>query len=467
MSDLSDAFVLGYGPPQLAAHFGALELLETTREGATGELATRVAGQLQHLPARGAELVSLVWEIENIFGRRHRPPPTPPRSGGEVAAYLAAVAAAAPDDKTRMSYEFGARCGAAEAIVGGAIRVWSLWQVAPEDPRLLARVAALRAVLHAAAGLRSVATESPTMRDDDAEIAQALAAAEVLVGKPAEAAATAKLVELLGTICSAARSLEAAALGTPRVAVRAWADKQLAGNALMQRLVEHRRWTVPVRLDAKLQPSPRVFAFASPGSADDKRVLMAFSDAQALVDRPAFLRTPEEQHYVTIPGTTLFGWLPDEHIDVVVLDPTDDTVSPLTINYPSVMHRTLQARAAETAVDLAAADWSHVDLAAVRDAKYWILVNGSNVQYFLAYDSQKRPFVSLFTSEAALHAHLATATPEERAQNEQMQVNVVSGSALFPTILQLDVAGLMTNPNGPGRSRAFNRAMVERLAGAK
>jgi hypothetical protein len=41
---------------------------------------------------------------------------------------------------------------------------------------------------------------------------------------------------------------------------------------------------------------------------------------------------------------------------------------------------------------------------------------------------------------------------------------LLSGAAMFPSLAQLDVAGVMLNPSGPGRTRAFNKGTLMMLA---
>jgi hypothetical protein len=181
----------------------------------------------------------------------------------------------------------------------------------------------------------------------------------------------------------------------------------MPGSELLQRLAEHHLWNIPCRGGVDGQPTPRIFTF-------DKRVMFAFSDRPALDARPAFLRSdkPDEQQCLTIAGALMLEYLPQE-VDVLVLDATDDPAAPGTINYPREMHARLRQRASEVALELAAADWSELNLPALRQHPYWILGSGSTVHNLLVKAAFGRPMLGLFSTEAALEAHLSHATPEE------------------------------------------------------
>jgi hypothetical protein len=253
--------------------------------------------------------------------------------------------------------------------------------------------------------------------------------------------------------------MESATLGTPRAAVRAWRDKQLSGIELIRRLAEHYRWSVPCRMGQDGKPEFRIMTF-------DKCVLMVFSDPRALAGRPTFLRTggAEDQLYLTFTGATLFRQLADANVDVLVLDPTDDPQAPHTINYPREMHGRLREVADEVALELAACDWSRLDLAPLRAHRFWILASGGNVHNLMAPDGYGRPRIAMFSTEAALEAHLAKATPEQARDFARWQRVLISGEALFPSMAGLDVAGIILNPSGLGRTRAFNSWTVKKLA---
>src|SRR5207253_1605190 len=137
----------------------------------------------------------------------------------------------------------------------------------------------------------------------------------------------------------------------------------------------------------------------------------------------------------------------------------DDPSAPHTINYPREMRGLLRQVAGEVSLELAATDWSEVDPRALRQHHYWIVASGSTVHQLLAPDARGRPLSAIFSSEAALEAHLQRGTPEQKS----WQRLLLPGDALFPSLAKLQV-GIILNPSGPGRSRAFNLRFVERLS---
>jgi hypothetical protein len=208
------------------------------------------------------------------------------------------------------------------------------------------------------------------------------------------------------------------------------------------------------------KPLPRIDTF-------DKRVLTIYSDPKAMAERPAFMKKdkPEEDLCLTLPGTVMFHWLPDANSDVLVLDPTNDPNT--TIHYPREMHPHLRQVAEEISLEDIACDWSYLDPVPLRAYSFWILVDGSRVKSPLAQDWRGLPFVGLFSSESALEAHLKLATPEEARDYAGCLRYLMPGHQLFPSLAQLDVAGITLNPSGPGRTRTFNKRTLEKLAAVK
>jgi hypothetical protein len=455
-----DAFLLGYLPHLLRGHFEALELIEAALAGAAGELLARASAQRAALPRRGAELVSAVWTLEGVVGSGLGvEPPKPPYELGDVAPWSAALARAFvesnPEDELRTAHLLGELVGASEALVGLAVRAAQLGAADPTHAAVAARAAALRQAL--AAPLEAPASSDPTVAGELTALARERATAAADAGPPTAAHAAA-LAGTRGRIGYIARALESACRGTPRAAVAAWNQRHINGTELRRRLLEHRRWSVPCRMEEDGQPAPRVFAF-------DQRVLLAFSDTRALDQRPPFLVSdaPEDQLVVTVPGTALFSWVPDDHVDLLVLDATADPAAKSTINYPRDTHTGLRQAAADLALELALTDWSHLDLDVLRQAMHPILVDGNTVKNLLAPDGYGRPRVALFTSLDALELHVDRL---ENAALAGLQRLLVPGHTLFPELAKLDVAGVVYNPSGPFRSRSLNKRTIELLAAA-
>ena len=461
-----DAFLLGYLPHRVGAHFLALGTLLQAGSGAAGELASRVEARMRSLPERGPEVVSCVWQIESILGERLRAQlPEPPRSVGELADFSRAVGEAFEDaclsdaGGLRTAYALGDRVGGAEHTAATAALHWSLWAAARGDTRMEERARVIREELARLASAQGVTSDCPTVRGEEADITRELGAAVEAAARSPDDASADELAKIQARLGECARALESALRGTPRASVRAWRDKKMSGGELMRRLCEHYRWSAPCQIGEDGQPRPRVFVF-------DKRAFLVFSDSRARGEQPAFVRTggTEDQLYLTFTGAALFRWLPGAGVDLIVIDPTDDPDAPQTINYPREMHARLRGFADEVALDLAACDWSRLDLEALRAYSFWVLVSGGKIHNPLARDCRGRPFVGLFSSEEALDAHLALATPEQAREHAQWQKMLLTGAAMFPSLAQLDVAGVMLNPSGPGRTRAFNTSTLEMLA---
>jgi hypothetical protein len=462
----ADAFLLGYLPYRVGAHFQALETLLNARSVAAGELASRVEARLRSLPARGPEVVSCVWQVESILGERLRAQlPQPPRSIEELADFSRAVgdafegACRVDAGVCRTAYALGDRVGAAEHTAATAAEHWSLWAAAREDARMEERGGVIREKLTRLASAPGVKSDCPTIRDEDADITRELGAAVEVAARPPDDASAGELAKIAARLAECARALESAVSGTPRASVRAWHDKKMSGGELMRRLCEHYRWSAPCLIREGGQPEPRVFVF-------DRRAFLVFSDSRARDEQPAFVRTGEneDQLHLAFTGVSLFRWLPDASVDLVVIDPTDDPRAPQTINYPREMHARLREVADEVALDLSACDWSRLDLEAMRAYSFWVLMSEGKIHNLLAHDCRGRAFVGLFSSEEALDAHLARATPQEAHDYASWRKMLLSGAAMFASLARLDVAGVMLNPSGPGRTRAFNRGTLEMLA---
>jgi hypothetical protein len=462
----ADAFLLGYLPYRVGAHFQALETLLHARSAAAGELASRVETRLRTLPERGPEVVSCVWQIESILGERLRAQlPESPRSIEELADFSRAVgdafegACGADAGGCRTAYALGDRVGAAEHTAATAALHWTLWATARGEALMEGRGGVIREELARLASTTGVTCVCPTMRSEDADITRELGAAVEAAARPPDDASAEELAKIAARLGECARALESAVRGTPRASVRAWRDKKMSGGELMRRLCEHYRWSAPCLIGEGGQPRPRFFVF-------DKRVFPVFGDSRARGEQPSFVHTgkTEDQLYLTFTGVSLFRWLPDADVDLIVIDPTDDPDAPQTINYPREMHTLLREAADEVALDLAACDWSRLDLDALRAYSFWVLVSEGKIHNLLERDCRGRPFVGLFSSEEALDAHLARATPEQAREHVQWRKMLLTGAAMFPSLAQLDVAGVMLNPSGPGRTRAFNKGTLEMLA---
>ena len=454
-----DAFQLGYLPHQFKAHFAAAELLQAL-QGADGELAKRVGLMLSALPERGPEIMSCLFQLENIVGSRLEvQPPQPPQSEADCARFAEAVGAAfeaaKPTDEQRIAFELGERVGHAEAWLAIAVKAISLSVPAPDHPAIAPRLTRAREAL-AAIGAAPVATVDPTQKAEDAAITRWVGAAGEVAARKPEDALILELAKIAYQICACARSLEAAAWGTPRASVRAWHEKKMNGRELMQRLCEHHRFSTPATADAQGRPDPKIFQF-------DKRVLVLFSDGETIEQRPDHFRA--ETQYLTVPGAFLLGALNDD-IDLVVIDPMgNDPSNPMTINYPRELHPVLKQVAHEVAFELLACDWSRLQLEPFLEYRFWLQNGPGGPQMFTVRDGYGRQRVAVFSSEAALDAHIAAhATPEQAKTYTGDLRFVIPGAALFAGLARAPIEGFVLNPSGPGRTRAFNRKTLERLA---
>jgi hypothetical protein len=455
-----DGFQLGYLAQFPRHHIQLVEPLALASRGAAGELAARLEQALTALRERGPEIVSCVWQVEEVFvrcfGERL---PQPPTSIEQCETWRSAVRVRCErlEGDAKASYAAGVFVGAAEQLVGFAARLWRPSAVAPSHPALAPAVSAAREELRALALVAAPSSACPTTQREIGAIVSEVATAAAAAERAPDDASAAALGEIHRRLSESARALEAAAWGTPRASVRAWLDEKLSGRELAMRFATHHRWSVPIETIPE-GVRPRVLAF-------DKRVLLGFSDDETLEARPPFLREPGDR-FGELRGTRLFALVPNDGIDLVVLDPGSDPSSRLTVNYPREMHAMLKATARDAAIQCAVTDWSRLDRAALRAHMYWVLAGGGAVTNLLDVDGQGRPRVAVFTSEAALDAHLARQNAETQAHAATRRRLLMPGDALFPPLLGLGVAGMVVDPSGPGRTRAFNKPAIALLATA-
>jgi hypothetical protein len=463
----ADAFLLGYLPERVGEQFDALAILSAGRDGATPPLVAKLDEKTLALPDRGPEVVSCVWELESIVGNKLRAqPPGPPRSGEELASWRAAIAAHAAalpaaadpqlvfggDGSLPGAAAVGAALGRAEALLFAAVYATELLGEQRTHPALAQRVADLtdaRAQTLAALGKLSTTHAGtyacPTIRA--AVDAATRALGDAPLDAPLALPALGRQRAAYAAVVAAAREVEAALRFEPRAAIAAWRAGKLDGFGIRYAMLMHRTWSVPVALDENQQPTPRIFVFG------DKKVMFAFSDADAVARAPAFLKG-KELLLLRTRGTWVFSILNDE-IDVVTLDATDDPEHPGTINYQREQWSGLRARAAEARVDEALCDWTAVDRDLVREHKpFWM----AGPKLLTIPDGYGRPRVGVFTSEAALEAAVPAGSP---VRDEPHMI--VGGKALFAAIKGVQAAGFVVNPFGPGRSRAFNLKFAELL----
>jgi len=448
----ADAFQLGYLPHLIAAQFDALTLVTGAREGASDDLLKRVDAMTAALPMRGPEVVSCMWQVTRVLAENGATAPTEPTSLAEVKAIMNAARAAVPMPSS--TYEHAMRCGAAERAIDNAVRLAVLLPVAPTNPTLQA---ALVDVLREVARLltEDPATDCPTTKLEAAMLTVALERAKRTLEAPVRPEMFIELATSKAHIATCARSLESVAWGTPREAIRAWFEKWMTGNELVRRVAEHYRWNLLVRTLPGGDAAPRTI------SNGDSTAMFAFSDRVALDGKPAYLASDreDEKQVLTVAGALMLRSIPDD-VDVLVLDAGDDPAK--TINYRRAQTIIGQV-ASDVAFELAACNWSQLDLAVLRAHSYWVLVANSSLQVPLASDGHGRQLPAVYSTADALDAYLASLTPEQREQYAGSQRLVLAGHALFPTLAQ-GANGFILNPTGPARSRLFNRTTLEQLA---
>ena len=83
-----DAFLLGYLPELVGAHFDALSLHTQAKAGAGEALSAVIADAERDLPRRGPAISSCIYEVERIIGDvLHEAPPRAPRSPAEQVTW--------------------------------------------------------------------------------------------------------------------------------------------------------------------------------------------------------------------------------------------------------------------------------------------------------------------------------------------------------------------------------------------
>ncbi len=447
-----DAFQLGYLPLLIASQFDAFVLVTRAREGASPELIKRIDAMTAALPLRGPEVVSCVWQVARVLAGTGATPPAEPTSVDEAAELIRVARAAVTLPSP--TFEPAVRCGAAERALDHAVRLAVLLPVAPDNATLLTALSEVRREV-VRLSIVDPATECPTTKLEAAMITVALERASRTLDGPVRPEMFVELATAKAQIATCARSLESVAWGTPREAIRAWFEKRMSGNELVRRVAEHHRWNLLVRTLPGGDAAPRTISNA------DSTAMFAFSDRVALDARPAYLASDreDEKQVLTVVGALLLRSIPDD-VDVLVLDAGDDPAK--TINYRRTQTIIGQV-ASDVAFELAACNWSMLDLEALRVRSYWVLVEGSSLQVPLARDGYQRPMPAVYSTEEALDAHLATLTDEQRAGYANAQRLLLPGHTLFP-VLAKSANGFILNPSGALRSRAFNRKTLEQLA---
>lgn len=422
-------FLLGYLPAIVRGHLAGLDLAVLAKEPS---LAPALEPHLVRLRERGTEIVSAVWEIENILARAFamKPPPPPVPDNQTVwsqAVMVAAVEHAKADPALASYRDLGVWAGTIEVAVLFHARNQTL------PVKELAERSAL--AVKAVSDIPVPKSTCPTARAEAEAIGRAL---EDATKDPTPA---------LARIRRSARALESAALGTPRDSIRAWKEKRIDGTALVRRLAEHQSWLVQSRPD---RDQPMIFSF-------DKRVMLGWSDPELVAARPDYLKEPTR--FLSMPGSMFFAMVPNDAIDLVVLEGTTD--ASLVINYPREKHAVLKAAAEDAAFACELTNWSALDVGTLRKHRFWMLVHGGDMRNLVATDACGRRFAAIFSNEAALDAHLATTPAAAAADCTKV---TLPGETFFKNLLSFDVAGIAIDPSGPSRSRLFNKAMLQRLA---
>jgi SseB protein N-terminal domain len=242
--------------------------------------------------------------------------------------------------------------------------------------------------------------------------------------------------------------------------VAQWRDGKIDGLGLMRGLIGYGEWQVPI--------SERALAQALGGNAlpalqltsdkEGKTCLLLFSSAPAYQrygDANADHSTPP-QHFVTLPGSTLFG-ASLETVDRICIDP----FSPQDIFYDKPQFGRLREYAGAILVEEALTGLRHGQakdgaVAVVRDYRAYSLAvveRDGSPRLLMAPDQKGRALAAIFTAADAYDAFMPDA--KAAAGGGEVREMIYEGRALFEALQGMRLDGLVFNCSGPVAPIAF------------
>jgi hypothetical protein len=434
-----DVFQLAYLPHVVAAHFNTLLLLDQAGRGASPRLGDAITRAMSALPKRGPEVVSCVMQVERILATHGAASPPPPKLPEECFAWADKISAFVRDALDPRRWDVVTRDKIDPALVsadGANLVVYTMAQRVGDAEQTF-RLAALTARLLAEEPGHPMLTAQKQRLEADL-----VRARERLEGTLRDASAPAARLNRLVPLV-AARVVEAIlAQPTSPQALDLTVNVVGEAAAVLERAVV-------------AQPFPEIVAEARAG-----RLPMAALE-RALAEYPS-LRAARQGRTLWVatdgdsPAQDVLRFGPDD-VELLVVDAqTPDSC----VHFSGERLAELRRLVDGVAVEEAAIRWTGVSLdALVKYPAYRVLLRGDNLRNLVWTDHASRPFIAVFTTDDALEAFLAR-SPE---MTEPVERRWMPGSALFAALAQLDLAGFVLNPAGPGPSRVFNRGTLGAL----
>jgi hypothetical protein len=243
-----------------------------------------------------------------------------------------------------------------------------------------------------------------------------------------------------------------------------WRAKTLSGASLMRGLVSWNAWEVPVSEAAvKVALTEQALPSIQLSTArDGKACLLIFSTEAAYEVYRKANNVAVAQHFVSMPGRTLFG-VPLDGVDQLWIDP----LCPHDIYYDTGQLGRLRECAAALAVETALAGLRQGEapdgaLKLVRNhPAYFIAVAQIDgvPRMLLAPDAKGRMLGAIFTTDDAYDAFLPHAKAQAGAADVQRLQ--MSGVALFAALARMQLDGIVFNCDGPVAPVAFAHAMAK------
>ncbi len=450
-----DVFVAVYLPYVVETHFLAVALLLEAERHATGPAADVVKAEIAPMPLRGAEIVSAVFELEEILRAARKEPPPPPRLLPELAPWREALYDAikpycAPREATPAAIHVGLRAngalyaaralGDAEQTLRLQVLVDKVRALVPDEPWIEAQHTNLeKARVGVLTHFRDLVGEGVKLALPLGPIAvDAITEAMKAVEAASDPRSRSNAREAVGRH---ARTVEACML-LPRA--RELLASRKDWRAALRPMLQMPGWSLPCELTGD-PPAPAPLAF----SDGDEKVMRVFTDDDAL-KASGFAGTCLRTRAWAALGQV------DARFDEVVIDagaPHETRIAKAELG--PLQHLCFSGR-----VESVVRDFGGMDLAALRAfEEYRVLFGERGVEHVPAADRAGRQHAAVFTSDDAIAAHLARAPADPG-----VKIGWLSGAKLFPLLAAANAPGVVFNPAGPTRPRWFTRPFLERLA---
>jgi len=230
---------------------------------------------------------------------------------------------------------------------------------------------------------------------------------------------------------------------------------EVPGEVFM-RQVMIAEWIVPAKLS---EEGPAFLCEEHEG----KRVLTMFSSDEMEEQYRIQVPTPSEFRIRTS-GYQAILWL-DPKVEQVWFNPGSELAFTYTGDYLWLLDE--WARGLEVEAMLEDAEAGEGLLIGLREFDaFRVLVSRDDKSEYviMAPDDQGRKIAAIYTAEdAAMWGYLEA---EERQPEADLHIIKMGGSELFQRLIHLEIDGFVFNHAGPGRPRAFQKALINDILGA-